>query len=120
MPYIVEEPRVQNLGMQGEHLLVKIVFPIVDVESGDINNLALQAVQRAVGSHAVILKMRAEDLPTCAAHCETVHFNIGRALQEQFGPYCKACGTKLTREALCGSETCPFSDHLQNWVAPPE
>lgn len=85
MAYIVDPPIIQNLGMQGEYLHVKVTFPVCLVNVHPIPNLHEQERQIA-GTRSVVLKMRAEDLPQVSPCDEAPHFNVGQELRQRFGP----------------------------------
>ena len=73
MADIITEPVVQMLGMQGEHFLIKVKFVII-AEDNTIRSY-----------YGLILKMKAEDLPTHSEGCETVQFDVGRAWRDYDG-----------------------------------
>jgi len=73
---LVSQPIIHDLGMQGEHLLVKIEFPVYEHPP----NKGLQLA----GSHSIILRIKASDLPKCSLSGEVPHIDIGLAIRERF------------------------------------
>jgi len=78
-------PIIQTLGMQGEHLLVKVLFPVDEVvDDPNIHDGVEQAVLQPQGKRAIILKMRTEDLPMISHRGEIPHFDVGEAIRESW------------------------------------
>jgi hypothetical protein len=114
MSFKVTGPVVQHLGYEGDTFRLKVVFPVYEIKDENLNRHDVEQERQEAGMRAIILRFRAEDLPMHATHGEILQCNIGRDIREQFGPFCKKCGSNLTKDALCSDETCPYSDRLQN------
>lgn len=85
MAYLVDSPIIQNLGMQGEHLHVKVTFPVYGVDTDPLPALAEQ-LKKVAAVRTVILKMRAEDLPLLCQSDPALHFDVGKVVRERFSP----------------------------------
>ena len=82
MTEIICQPTIQDLGMQGEYLHIKVTFPIRSLSPHEGGG----AFATHAGFYGVILKMRAEDLPKHPTVGETLHYDVGREMREHFGP----------------------------------
>lgn len=78
-------PLVQSMGLQGEFLMVRVLFAVDEVlDDPSLPEGSHQEVVRQLGKRAIILKMRTEDLPMLSADGEIPHFDVGRAIKEKW------------------------------------
>lgn len=75
-------PVVQHLGFEMDYFKLRVSFPIQEVIEPGVGES--QDSVKEVGARAVILKFRADDLPTHQAGCHTLTMDIGQAIRRQF------------------------------------
>lgn len=73
---LIAQPIIQDLGMQGEHLLIKVKAHITETNTdGTLSNCY----------HGIILKLRVDDLPIHSEHGETIWMDLTPMIKERFG-----------------------------------
>lgn len=77
MHRIVQPPEVHVLGHQGEYFHIKVTWRVLETIKED--PAAAVPLYRDIGSHGLVLKMRAEDLPMHLPSTQLLHFDVGHA-----------------------------------------
>lgn len=71
MSVMIEELKVQLLSKEGEYDLVKLSYPLVRETRMFVS----------LGAKSIVLKVRPDEMPAHPVGAETLHFNLGRELQ---------------------------------------